>query len=189
MAQRAALEFIAMMMVVAVGMVLAGAVALVFVDVAGAVVGVAPDGKFLQGEEAEDAAEQDGKDFARRHAAFQRFGQQVEHRGRQQQADGKAHRQAEEAARQAEHDQARGEYAHQAAEQAGEGDLQQEGHRAHGWLGLGRAARMRRSGDHHLSTDAAIIAMPSANATMLHLPSGCGFIAPWLQPFQLPPRT
>ena len=58
--QSAALEFARMMVVVmAVGVVFAAPIALVSINVAAAVVGMAPDGEFFQGEEAEDAAQQD----------------------------------------------------------------------------------------------------------------------------------
>lgn len=63
---------------------------------------------------------------------FERFRQQVEHGRCQQQAGRETDRQRQPLARQAEHDQRGGANAEDAAEQAGEDDLDKQGKR-HGF--------------------------------------------------------
>jgi hypothetical protein len=116
-----------------------------------------------------------GKHLARREAAFQRLGQQVQRRRGQQQAGGEAHREAQPLLRQAEHHQRGAGHAEQAAEQAGKDDL-------------GEERQVHRDGADTVKREAPFNHRPATNATVLHLWPACGFIRTWpAQAFHQPP--
>ena len=92
---------------------------------------------------------------------------QVEHRHRQQQAGGKTDRERQPLARQAEHDQCRGSNAQNAAEQAGEDDLRQQGREDSRDMGCGIASGA--SVQASLFLKALFNHSSHLNATLLHL--------------------
>ena len=111
-------------MMVAVGVVLAGFFADMLILTP---MRVAPDGEFLEGEEAEDAGQESRENLMRRQARLQYLGQQVQEGGCQQDADRKADGVVEPFLRQAEQHQRRGAEAQDAAQKAGKRDLGEQG--------------------------------------------------------------
>jgi hypothetical protein len=148
-----------MQMVVAMRVVIALLVAVVRVRIASTAMRVAPKGKFFKYEKSEDAAQQKREQPVWREAALQCFRQQLQGGCCEQQSGRETYREGEVLAWQAEHHQCRSGDAEQAAEQAGQNDLNEQ-RGLHGWAGRRYFATNRQA----LLDHSGLI-----NATLLHL--------------------
>ena len=113
------------------------AVRVVFADrrvVVGVVtsVGMSPDSKLLQREKPENSREQKWERFMRRQPRFKCLGQDVQHRGRQQNADGETHGKTKFFFRKAKHDKRGRRNGKQAASKARCDNLNKQRDRFHG---------------------------------------------------------